>query len=274
MHASHPELSHFVARVEQSFDREDPQSFWTLQDDFIALLRSGFPAAALNNELAQLAQNPAYQGDWQTNQLVLHRARGWALALWLYERPRRYLHSTPYYGMLAPLGDDCLHYEVYELPADHRNEVFDPAQRLSPAGAGLVGPGGVLLLHSDRQVYDFRSARPCVTLKFTTAAVQPMEWLFARDTLYAVQANDSTLDSTQLRVAAYTLGRLAHPSSREPLEYLSRHAHHAVRWAAVRNLAQIDREAALAGLERMSVDPHPHLRRAAAETLRRARREV
>ncbi|MDE2148698.1 MAG: HEAT repeat domain-containing protein [Gammaproteobacteria bacterium] len=266
-------LDIFVEQVCGRYDRERPQSFWALGDEFCALAHSGWAAAYLNRELERLCLDPGHFGDWQLNQLIAHRGRGWALAIWLFEQPRQYLHSTPFHGMFAPLGADSLRYDLYQLPPDHRNEVFDPGQRLTPAGAGCTGPGGLLLLRGEQYVYDFKPpARPLPVLKFTSAAIRPLEWLFKRDTRYAWQANDAALNFTQLRVAAHVLGRLAQPSSAQPLSFLSGHAHHAVRWAAIQNLARVNRSAALERLQRAADgDPHPHLRKAAQRSLQALR---
>ncbi|HZR37863.1 MAG TPA: HEAT repeat domain-containing protein [Nevskia sp.] len=264
-----PELSRFREAVERRFRAESPDTFWSLEEAFRQLVVDGTFAAVFNRELRRLLDDPCYMGNWRANQIVLNRGRGHVLSIWLFDQPRRYIHSTPYYGMFAPLGAESLYYDVYRLPENYRNAQFDPEVRLEPAGSGFTAPGGVLLLDSDRYVYDFKVERPLAVAKFSSAAYQTLEWLFERDTLRAWQANDSELVSTQLRVAAYILGRLADASSLEALDSLSDHRNHSVRWAAVQTIARLDREAALQRLRQALDDPHPHLRRAAAGSLRR-----
>lgn len=263
-----PDLASFLAEVERRFRPEAPDTFWQLQDAFRALVLGGGLAALFNRELRRLLDNPNYMGHWRPNQMMLNRGYGHALSIWLFDQPRRYIHSTPFYGMFAPLGAESLHYDVYRLPQGYRNAQFDPEIRLEPAGSGFTAPGGVLLLQSDQYVYDFKVERPLAVAKFTSASYQTLEWLFERDSLRAWQANDSELVSTQLRVAAYILGRLGAGSSIEALQALGSHRNHSVRWAAVQNLGRLDREAALERLRQTLDDPHPHLRRAAAGTLR------
>ncbi len=263
------ELDHFRDAVEQCFRAESPDTFWRLEDAFRQLLTDGTLAAVFNRELRRLLDDPCYMGNWRANQIMLNRGRGHVLSIWLFDQPRRYIHSTPYYGMFAPLGTESLHYDVYRLPQNYRNAQFDPEVRLEPAGSGFTAPGGVLLLQSDQYVYDFKVERPLAVAKFSTAAYHTLEWLFERETLRAWQANDSELVSTQLRVAAYILGRLADASSLEALQSLSDHRNHSVRWAAVQTIGRLDREAALQRLRQALDDPHPHLRRAAAGSLRR-----
>jgi hypothetical protein len=262
-------LRRFVEQVEQRFRPEAVESFWQLQDAFRQLLRDGTLRGLLDNELQRLLDNPNYMGNWRPGQMMLHRGRGHALSIWLFEQPRRYIHTTPFYGMYAPLGRESLYYDIYRLPAHYRNAQFDPSVRLEYAGSGITAPGGILLLQSDQYVYDFKIEQPLPVAKFTTASYQTLEWLFDRDSLLACQANDSELVSTQLRVSAYILGRLADASSLDALQALSSHGHHAVRWAAVQNIARLDRGAAVEGLRQALEDPHPHVRRAAAGSLQR-----
>jgi hypothetical protein len=267
---SNPDLARFAEQVDRRIGINPPQSFWALQDEFRRLLRSGMPHAALNEQLRRLVTQPSHMGDWRPNQAMLHRGRGYAVSVWRFDRPRRYIHTTPFHGMYAPLGSESLHYDLYRLPPGYRNDLYDPSLRLEPAGSGITAPGGILLLQPDEYVYDFRIERPLPVLKFTTAAFDTLEWLFERDTLAPFQANDSELISTQLRVTAYVLGKLGDPSSTAPLDLLATHPHHAARWAGIQNLARLDRGAARRRLEQALDDPHPHLRNAAARALHQA----
>lgn len=268
-----PRLAHFTAQVDQRFRRDQMESFWSLEEEFRQLAHSDFAQQFVNRELELIRQDPSHLGEWRPNQLVIHRGRGYALSIWLLESERRYIHSTSFLGMCAPIGTESLSYDVYRLPANYRNAIFDPAVRLEPAGSGITAPGGILLLQSDRFAYDFKVRQPLPVLKFASSSFQALEWLFNKDNLHAWQANDSELVWTQLRVAAYILGRLANQSSLEPLELLSTHPHHAVRWAAIQNLGRISRQAALPKLEQALSDPHPHVRRAAAKTLQPSSRK-
>ena len=267
-------LARFVEQADRGFRRDALESFWDLEEEFRRFVASGCLGELLNRELRKLTANPSYMGDWRPNQLVLHRGRGFALSIGLFDQGRQYIHTTPFFGLYAPVGTDRLDYDLYRLPADYRNDVFDAALRLEPAGSGTCGPGEILRLQADRYAYDFKIERPVTVVKFTTAAFQNLEWLFDKDQLQARQANDSELNWTQLRVAAYILGRLAQPTSLEPLELLSTHPHHAVRWAAIQNLGRLSRGAALDKLESALDDVHPHVRHAAARTLSQVRQKT
>jgi hypothetical protein len=260
-------IQEFVELVDQRFDRDRPESFWEVEDVFHELVSDACVVQLMNAELERLLANPCYTGEWRPNQLVVHQGRAFALSVWLFESARQYVHSTPFFAMYAPVGSLPLNFTRYELPADYRNEVFNPGNQIHSPSRGQVARGEVLKLQSDRYVYDFQIEKPVVVVKLTTSPFHAMEWLFNKETGYAWQANDSETKATQLRVAAFVLGKLADPSSVEPLKQLTVHPHHAVRWAAVQSLGRINRSAAVEKLQQSLSDPHPHVRRAAAKAL-------
>lgn len=263
-------LSRFVAAAQPCIQRSAPEAFWQTEAAFKEFLGSGYLQTALNAELQKLLADPCYFSDWRPNEWVLHRGRGFALAVSVFDQPRRYLHALPFYALYAPLGDQPFSYERYRLPAAYNNPVFTPGLAVEPAGSGTLQKGEVLALHTRQYVYDFQLPTPVLVLKLSTAPILPLEWLFQKDTLRSWQGNDADLTSTQLRVAADVLGKFAHQSSLETLKLLSSHPHHAVRWTAIQNLGRINRAEALIHLESACRDPHPHIRRAALKALGRS----
>ena len=262
-------LDNFAATVQSCINRENPERFWDSEAAFQQLLAGRFLQNILNDELAKLIADPVYFGDWRPAEWVLRRGRGFALSVAVFDSERRYIHALPFFGLYSPLGGQQLDYLRYALPASYNNPVFDPSLSLLPAGGGLIAPGEVLALHTREYAYDFRLPNPVIVLKLSTAPIQPLEWLFRKDTLQAWQGNDADLSSTQLRVAADVLGKFAHQSSLAPLQLLTGHGHHAVRWAAIQNLGRLNRAVALEHLRIACNDPHPHVQRAAQKTLDR-----
>lgn len=260
-------MTPFADAIEDSFDRGRIETFWACRPAFESLLSKGIPQRALNEELARIAADPGYTGDWRPDHLLLHRGAGYALSIARLDRTSRFIHSMPYYGFYASLDGQPIVHDHYALPEHYRNEVFDPGLRLTPLGQQRTAVGAVLELRTDTQIYDLKITRPQLLLKLTTAPYHPLEWLFSRDTLAAWQANDSDLRATQLRVGAYLLGRLADSTSIEPLRSVTTHPNHSVRWAAVQALGRLSRSEGVAQLEQAASDPHPHVRRAAQRAL-------
>jgi hypothetical protein len=262
-----PEVALFCETVDRVFDRDRIETFWDCIPALRALVDSGFALRAIKRELRGIAEDPGYSGEWRPKQLMVARGRGFALSIAHFDAPRRFVHTTPYYGLYVPVGGAALVYDRYRITTPYRNEVFDPAVKIERVGRDETPPGEIFELRSSEYLYDFKNEEPVLLAKLTSAPYETLEWLFSKETLHAWQANDAELSSTQLRVAAYMLGKLGYASSLEPLKKLTQHAHHAVRWQAVKSLGRIDRNAALEALRAAQNDRHPHNRRAAEKTL-------
>lgn len=269
MHAENPHLSEFLAAVGRQFHYESPDSFWDCEPAFKELARSPAPRELIADQLTRLGASTWSASEGSASEVALHRGGGTALIVTLVEVPLRYLHVFPHHAFYAVLGDKAVEYDRYALPANYRNDLFDPGLKLGPAEHGVLQPGDPLRLPCGQYAFDFKIENPVLLLKFVTTAILPLEWLFKRDTLQAWQANDADLSFTQLRVAADVLGKLAHQSSIKPLKLMSAHGHHAVRWAAITNLGRINRSEAILKLKEAVNDPHPHVRNAAVKTLRK-----
>jgi len=264
-------LDAFGALVDATFDPDDISTLFRCDNAFGDLARSHLVTDFINRELSALRDDPLYIGKWQSHQIVLHQGGGYALTLSLSERARRYVHTSPHLALLCPVGGAIsLGYDIFELPPEYRNDLFDPTIRLQRVGSGTLERGEVRSLNAQRYVYDLRIEKPVLLLRLSTSPFQTMEWLFNRESLYAWQANDAEVNSTQARVAAYLLGRLAHQSSLEPLKHLTRHPHHAVRWSAIQAIGRLSRSEAVGALQAALDDPHPHIRRAAESALKKA----
>lgn len=257
----------FIEDVESLFDMSRPDTLLGVHEHVERLAASGSVSEWLNEHLKLLSQQPAADGDWASKEVVLHRGHGWNVSVALLDVPRRYIHALATIGVCVPLGGAPLTVERYCLPEVFRNDVFDPAVRVTPLDHVTVAKNEALQLDTRRMAYYFQVPQPVAMLRIESAPVRPLEWLFSRQTLQAWQANDSTLAYTQLRVAAYVLGKVAHQSSIAPLRKLAEHSHHAVRWAAIQNLGRLNRSEALIKIREAVNDPHPHVRRAAQKTL-------
>ena len=260
-------IAEFVANVEQRFDLNNLDSFWDCEAIFRSLLDGDFAQNVVNAQLRHLASDPHYMGDWPESQIILYRGPGYALSLALLRSSRTYIHTTSFLAMYAPVSGSALSYDRYRFPSTYENAAFDPVISLEKDDSGRVEARELLKLYSHSYAYDFKIEQPLLVLKFTTAAFHVLEWLFHKDSLRPWQANDSTLVSTRLRVAAHLLGRLAHPSSVEALEFLASHPNPTVRWAGIQNLARVSPSEATIRLNRAVDDPHPHVRRAAVKSL-------
>jgi len=256
----------FVEDVQSRYSVLEAETFWACEPLFKRFLGEGSAIRWLNGQLAGLLDGAFQQTEVAEKQALMHQGDGWAISVATLEPARRFIHALPYYAFYSPLAEDLV-VDRYRLPNGFRNDVFDPSLRISHLDTLNIAKGDVLKLETQQYAYDFRLTKSLPILRFVSRCVRPLEWLFSRSTLQAWQANDAELRLTQLRVAAHALGKIAHQSSIEPLQRLSSHSHHAVRWAAIQNLGRLSRSAALAKIKEAVNDPHPHVKRAAQKTL-------
>lgn len=267
MSATGYSLPAFMRDVDTTYRTSDPSTFWACKPLVERFVHEGGMHKCINEHVGRLKEDAHYAGDWGVQEIYLHRSKSWTLSLAVLDSQRRFIHALSEFACYVPLGSTALKAQKYLLPAEFRNDVFDPAVRIEKAEVVEIEPGVALALESDRYAYDFEIGTPIPVLRLVTPPLRPLEWLFSKATLQAWQANDADVGFTQLRVAAYVLGKIAHQSSVAPLKNLSSHAHHAVRWAAIQNLGRLNRSEALVKIREATSDPHPHVRRAAQKTL-------
>ena len=264
-------LERFLVQASSQYDENSPESFWCCEDAFRELLRAPLIAELFNDQLECLLAQADYFGNWGHQQLNVAESGELIFSVSMLQEPTRYVHTAPFLALYSPVGRAALNYVRYPLPPAYRNELFDPELRLAPGEAMVCEPGQVLRIDARGYAYDLQPCAGLALVRLATRPFQTLTWLFDKQTLKARQANDAELGATRLRLTAQLLGRLAQPSSLEPLSQLTRHPHHAVRWAAIQGLGRIDATVALRHLEAALQDPHPHVRQAAATTLERTR---
>lgn len=269
MDGSNPVLAAFAEAVGKRYAPRDPASFWACEPLFRSIADPQFAEAVLNDGLRALAGDPAFARRWcgGTLKLATGRDDAWQLSLRLVETPRRYLHSVVRHALVAAVNGRYLRGDRYLLPPGFQNAVFDPTQKLVPDGRFEMAPGEVLPVHADLAVFDPQIETPVLLLMLETAPVTVLEWRFSRDTLHAWESVDGDPFATDLKLAAWLCGRLAHQSSLGPMKALATHADPGVRWAALQQLPRLSRVDARRLLEAAQADPHPVVRRSARQLL-------
>ena len=238
MSLQNPLLAAFAEQVRKRYLPDQPETFWTCEPLFRHLADPSFSERMINDTLRALTLDPHHSGDWPGEQIVLARKPDWTLSLHRIEVASRYIHSTPANLLIAPLGGLPLTGDLYDLPSGYDNAVFDPSLRLDHAGSFTLHDHEVLAIRADRNAVDLRVDRPLMLLKLATAPLQPLEWLFSKETLHPWQANDADASMTNLRISTHVLGRLAHQSSLEPVKALVTHPNPSIRMAAVHPISR------------------------------------
>ena len=173
---------------------------------------------------------------------------------------------TPYvYGLCTPLDGD-LEIETYRLPDHWRPEVYDPSVEAVFDGRETCVPGQVVQIRPGLIIKRIVTRQPTLVLKIVSKPAVPFEWSFDPETLKPWQSISSLPWETNAVHACIGASLLEDPRFVEPLEKLTSHGRHFVRWEALKALVSLETDRGLATLAAFANDQHPHV----AETARRA----
>jgi hypothetical protein len=265
-----PALAQFCERADEVVRAGDPDTFWDVQPSFHELLKTDIVEAFVTYELGVIAERPLHfvlgSSDFHA---PLVETDAYSLVI----------KVLPPEVALGPLGSLTEHtlvavwegradLETLALEPPFRIDVFDRSKRLVPASRTALVPGVVGGVRAPAETFRLHLERPTVVIQLQSATVASLRWVFHPETLEPVRATAARLGSSRLQFTCQTLGALGSPSSIPALKRLVAHPEHYVRWAAIQGICAISREEGITCLQRaLADDDHPHIRRAASETL-------
>lgn len=224
-------------------------------------------------ELAALVRDPAHglERRFAGNLWVLFADPEITLTLALVTEPDSALVSSlPQHVSVAAVGPGQISVEHYrtDVSADAR-DTLAPDHRIVHQGTHVLVEGRALHLHAGTDVLRFAEvpqATPIMSLTAQRTTVR-LTWDYDTRTLRPISC--SLVESTASQLV-FLLGVVAAQGRTDHLAFVeraTRHPAHAVRWAAIKALWQLDTGVALAATRASLADAHPHVRRAAEKTL-------
>lgn len=269
---ANPALERFCEHAEALVRADDPETFWDVQPFFQDLLTTNLVEAFVEHELRAVAGTPLHFMG-RSSELHTPLVETAAYALTLRFRSPQALVPQPVVSIaehtLLAAWSGRVDVETFTLAPPFRNEVFDRSQRLVPTRSIALVPGMVVRFESPAEAFRLHLEQPAILLQLQSATVASLRWMFDPDTLEPVRASAARLSSSRLQFTCHALAALGSPRSIPALKRLTTHPEHYVRWAAVQSLCAISRDDGLECLRRASEDDHPHVRRAAEQTLAR-----
>jgi hypothetical protein len=235
--------------------------------DFLACARE-IAVGELNRTLAALVREPGHQArTWDLQQMLLVERDRYVVSLSLFLEPMDYLYSSSFHALIGVLGPMPMTCVRYRLPVSHDRDVLEVGEELTYERTDTIAPGGYVALRGQSDVLDFLSDGPTILVRLFCPSDDALHHAYDRVTRRAWMAQAGDPGSTQLVCLINAVAHFADPASLPALEAVSRHPHHFVRWAAIRGMAAISRETALALVREALADRHPDIREAARRTL-------
>lgn len=178
------------------------------------------------------------------------------------------IYSAPIRFVERNLSPGAVDYNIYELPEDFAENVFDRNVRLQPARA-FRGVEQALIVKDVREALDFTSVTqlPRISLRIAFPLEGRYEWCFDRQTLSAMSYTSLSLSDSGIADMLDLLSSMRAPTTVSVIDSLIHHPEHFVRWKAIQAAGLIDRTQALEMVRTALDDPHPAIRAAAKTTL-------
>jgi len=200
---------------------------------------------------------------WRFYELSAIAVPGWTLVFSLFHRNVDQIYSFPFYALMLITGPGPLHYTRHALPKDG----LEVGSFLGKGEELIAHPGEIVEIHGDQFAYDFRVQERVAAIKFAGNFFKPIHMMFDRESLRAVQWIVADPILSQLISVLNATGEMKDPSARDFIEPFVAHECHFVRWEAIRSLCRVNGEAGWTAIQKARMDPHPHIRAAAGQTI-------
>ncbi|KYF48009.1 hypothetical protein BE04_47885 [Sorangium cellulosum] len=270
------QLSSFSAAISETYNIEEPSTFWTCRPHFERLLGSGFLADLLSTQLGYCLSG---QGE------VIQAATGSSARVMLPSGVQidillldptvddDKLLSYPSHVLMgfASASDDArLVLERYRHVEPYRNDVFDGRAMLEKQPDQVLRPMDVSEVSAGWEVFRLRSVdRPIPLVLLQSKPFLDFAWQYDPGTLMPMQAICPNSSAYRLFYTTKLLGEVTGRGNIESLLRISEYKSHFVRWSALQALFAVDAEAGRARLAGAVDDPHPRIRGAAKKALAR-----
>jgi hypothetical protein len=271
--ANFPALDRFCLEVDRYTDGS-AADFWKCDAALVELAMGSFLSDFACNELAHCRSNvghtplaasgafiPIARGDFYALSIVIVSARD--------SRSDRIRSGACHSLSLVAAGAD-LPVMHYRQPEPEPNDVLRRDARLLPLGEILYRRGDVF---RTRAVEDINELRPLpskrsVVLTLSSKLIAGYAWNYDSGSLLPVGIT-SDLSWCRTNYALRVIGEIGDVDCLSAVTALTEHPNHFVRWSAIKCAVRLDFDRGLALLEKGANDAHPHVRSAAAATLRR-----
>jgi len=252
-----------------------PATFLNYFEAFERLFKSSFVPSFLAEEVAQIARADNYDHLGADSEIEIFRSIHFRISLAKIKAASAQggrhgevvCHASDY--ICANLGPPPLEFDIFEMPAEHRYDVFDRSVRPNFVRRYCQQRGEALRVEAGRQI--LRMVKPAADA-YQVYAVSlhsryPVIWHFDADNLEPRYAAAANLMSSRVQTAIGILGQMADQSALPTLIAAAESGDHFVRWSTISAVTAIDQQVGLALLRRALEDPHPHVRSAANRAL-------
>lgn len=201
--------------------------------------------------------------------LLLVAANNYTLHLRVVEGKSPLLFTSGADAFIAVPSHSQIDLDVYEVDRSVDLKSFDDQAGLSLRESTPCAGTIVRQEKGKPVVHDFHAQAPSVLAKLTLLPPDELVWVFRRDTMKASHPMLSRADMSALVMLCKMVASMREKRAAYLVADLAQHPSHAVRWAAIQALGQLDPPLAISHLQTALRDEHPNIRASARRTLER-----
>jgi hypothetical protein len=265
-----PELERFARAVTPLVADGDARAFCRAAAPLARLARSGLVAAWVRAALERSVGGRAVQAADGAG-VTLLRGEQFSLTLSLIDpssEPTSRVEALAHHLAVGVLGPGALEIACYRLPPPHRFEVLDRSRRLEGPRTECLGPGDAQAFAAGEDVIQMAAREQgTAVLMLRSAMIHRIRWVYDAATRAPILPVAADPQASRVEFACRTLARLGSAADVPALEGVVAHPDHFVRWTALQAIVELDFDRGRDLIERALVDPHPHIRSAAARFL-------
>ncbi|WP_173012744.1 HEAT repeat domain-containing protein [Niveispirillum sp. SYP-B3756] len=264
-----PEIQDFIEECKKRIDPTSPDSCFDCIDIVRGIIDSGALSRQVNAYLLTMMDGGSRESFVSDGTMLLYFQGGFSVTVTKIQRRPAHIYLHPTHLLGSSIGRNTIRLHRYNVDPIPDNHVFSPEHRVIKTQCVDLERGDVFMRNGHHECLDYEAVdgKPALLFRLISTNVGALEWAFDRDSgrpwnVMAVNPVSSKLCSVMNVLAA-----LGSSTSVEPLDALTNHPDHFVRWKALQTIAEISPETAASIIGRFEDDPHPHVRAAARKTI-------
>ncbi|TBF75772.1 HEAT repeat domain-containing protein [Rhizobium leguminosarum] len=264
-----------AALVESAMESNAPRDFWSFLPQLSEFFHSDFTSRFLLNELNEIGADINY--DSLVYDVGIEIIRFPEFTIWIGSSRNRSFGEAGR-SELASFANDIIYYNLgpsavqvtqYRCPPSQVNSIFDRSLRPEFVRQFRQKPGDVIKLHAGKDILDIvGGTEDTYQMYVVSTRAQSLVWHYDAETLEPLYCSAGSTRASSIQQSLDILVELNFRAGLDAIASTFEARDHFVRWSAVKAALAIDDRTGREILRRALQDPHPHVRKAAARTVK------
>ncbi|WP_395641403.1 HEAT repeat domain-containing protein [Rudaea sp.] len=267
------DLEELATSINSVYDSARPDTFWELESLFHSFVRSGGITRAFNANLREMLAHPLRPSSkWHVDQITLIEGH---FGLYIGKaipgsHQEDCINTSASNAMVIPMGG-AIDVKYFKAPKNWRPDVYNEEPLVFEKQATFAD-GQVIKLHAGRDIFHLTVEKPICLVKLVSLPSEMFTWSYDVQKLTPFQMASTLGNDDMLKTAFLFSAEAGWADLTDSILPFTKHSNHSVRWEAMKAIARLsDTEVVRKLLENLANDPHPHIRKAAQNSLQKIR---